>query len=361
MRGRSGAMKMDSVDFLESIVKTPSPSQHEQKVAKLAEQYLKQFSFERVWIDAAGNTVATNYAHKAGDSPDLLLFGHMDTISEPLPYKRADGRIYGRGAVDAKSSLAALFTAGAECAGGTSLKIMVAGVTEEEITTSKGTRHLLTYAKPKMAINGEPSNTNGITIAYKGRLVLACRTKGKALHAGMASENPIERTFEFYTRVRSAYSQHGKFDSVIINLTSIHAGSADAINVVPENMDFVLDVRLPPSIQNASVVRKFRELSPQNVTLSVQESIAGVETDPNHPLCRAMVSSMREQSLSPRYVKKSGSADMNITCHAGIPTIAYGPGDSALDHTPHEVMDIADYKKSIAGLKCAIGKLSQAR
>jgi len=227
-------------------------------------------------------------------------------------------------------------------------------VVEEEITTSKGTRHLLTYARPKMAINGEPSNTNGITIAYKGRLVLGCRTKGKALHAGMASENPIERTFEFYTRVRAAYPQHSKFDSVIINLTNIHAGSAEAINVVPENMDFVLDVRVPPSIRNESVVRKFRTLAPQNVTLRVQESIGGVETDTNHALCRAMVASMRANALSPRYVKKSGSADMNITSRAGIPTIAYGPGDSSLDHTPDEVISVADYEKSIAVLKGAV-------
>jgi len=353
-------MRMDAVDFLDALVSTPSPSKNEQKVAQLCAQYLKQFSFERVWIDEAGNAVATNYAHKKGDSPDLLLFGHMDTISEPLPYKREEGKIYGRGAVDAKSSLAALLTAGSECAGSVPYKIMVAGVTEEEITTSKGTRHLLTYAKPKMAINGEPSNTNGITIAYKGRLVLACRTKGKALHAGMASENPIERTFEFYTKVRQAYPQHSKFDSVIINLTNIHAGSSEAINVVPGAMDFVLDVRLPPSIKNASVVRKFRQLAPQAVSVSVQESISGVETDPNHPLCRAMVSSMRENGLTPRYVKKSGSADMNITTHAGIPTIAYGPGDSSLDHTPHEVIEIADYKKAIDVLKCATANLKSA-
>jgi LysW-gamma-L-lysine carboxypeptidase len=353
-------MKIDAVDFLDSLVATPSPSGHEQKVAKLCEHYMKQFPFEKVWIDAAGNAVAANYVHKKGDSPDLLLFGHMDTIAEPLPHKRVDGRIYGRGAVDAKSPLAALLTSGAESCG-SPLRIMVAGVTEEEITTSKGIRHLLAYAKPKMAINGEPSNTNGITIAYKGRLVVECRTRGKALHAGMASENPIERTFEFYTRVRSAYPQHGKFDSVIINLTSIHAGSADAINVVPENMDFVLDVRLPPSIKNSAVVRKFRQLAPQNVTLSVHESISGVETDPNHSLCRAMVHSMRHNGIAPRYVKKSGSADMNITSHAGIPTIAYGPGDSSLDHTPHEVVEVADYRKSIAILKGAIAKLAVSR
>ena len=48
---------------------------------------------------------------------------------------------------------------------------------------------------------------------------------------------------------------------------------------------------------------------------------------------------------------------MNITAAAGIPTVAYGPGDSALDHTPNEVVLISDYEKSIEILKSAMGKL----
>ena len=351
-------MKMDAVDFLDALVATPSPSGKEQKVAQLCLQYLKQFSFERAWIDKAGNAVATNYPHKTGDRPDLLLFGHMDTISSPLTHRREGNRIYGRGAVDAKSPLAALLTAGAECAGSTPLKIMAAGVVEEEITTSKGIRHLLTYAKPRMAINGEPSNTNGITIAYKGRLVVECRTHGKSTHAGMASENPIERTIEYYQKLRATYPLHkNNFDSVIMNLTQIAGGSREALNVVPSALDFVIDVRVPPSIENRKVTRTFRSLAPSSVSVKVHENIPGAETSPNHPLCRAMVSGIRDNGLAPRYVKKSGSADMNITSHAGVPTIAYGPGDSSLDHTPHEVIDIADYKKSIAILKSAIASV----
>jgi len=346
-------MTLDAVEFLDRLVATPSPSGSEQKVAQLCASYLKQFPFEKVWVDEAGNAVATNYRHEKGMRPDILLFSHTDTISAPMEYKREKDRIHGRGAVDAKASLAALLTAAGESCG-SSLKMMAAGVTEEEITTSKGIRHLLTYAKPKMAINGEPSNTNGITIAYKGRLVAECTTHGKSAHAGMASENPIERTFEFYTRLRKEYPQHGKFESVIINLTNIHAGSADAINIVPDKMDFVLDVRVPPSLKTEDVAKKFRQLAPHNVSVAVHESIEGVETSPNHILCRAMVSAMRECGITPRYVKKSGSADMNITSHAGIPTIAYGPGDSSLDHTPNEVMEIADYRTSIAILSRAI-------
>ncbi len=351
--------RMDEVGFLDRLISTPSPSFQEGAVAKLCHSYLQQFSFEDAWIDEAGNAVATNYPHLKGDRPDLLLFGHMDTIAIPMPYKREKDRICGRGSVDAKSPLASLLSAAATQE--VPYKLMVAGVTEEEVESSRGIRHLLTYARPKMAINGEPSNTNGVTIAYKGRLVVECRTQGKASHAGMASENPIERTIEYYEKLRAIYPLHKRnFDNVVINLTQISAGSKDALNVVPEAIDFVMDVRVPPSISNSEVISNFRKAAPHQVKVSVHESIAGVETDINHPLVRAMVSSIRQEGLQPRYVKKSGSADMNITSHAGIPTIAYGPGDSSLDHTPHEFILLKDYLQSIEIMKKTLLNLKGA-
>ncbi|VVC01084.1 [LysW]-lysine/[LysW]-ornithine hydrolase [uncultured archaeon] len=350
---------MDAVEFLDRLVQTPSPSYHEAAAARLCEQYLKQSSFEKVWIDEAGNVVASNYRHEKGMQPDLLLFGHTDTISAPMPHKREHDRICGRGAVDAKSSLATLLAA----ASGQQVpyRLMVAGVTEEEAPSSRGIYHLLDYAKPRMAINGEPSNTTGVTVAYKGRLVVECRTHGKASHAGMASENPIERTIEYYQRLREQYPLHkNNFDSVILNVTQIHAGSQDALNVVPETLDFDIDVRIPPSVSPKEVADSFRKLAPRNVSVEVHESLPGVETHVNHPLCRSLVSAIRDSGLRPRYVKKSGSADMNITAHAGVPTVAYGPGDSSLDHTPHEFVLLKDYESAIGIMKKALVNLKGA-
>ncbi|MBM3228853.1 acetylornithine deacetylase, partial [Candidatus Parvarchaeota archaeon] len=63
---------MDHIEFLDKLVQTPSPSFKEQEVAKLCEEYLKQFPFEKVWIDEVGNSVATNYKPTKGVNPDLL-------------------------------------------------------------------------------------------------------------------------------------------------------------------------------------------------------------------------------------------------------------------------------------------------
>jgi LysW-gamma-L-lysine carboxypeptidase len=37
--------------------------------------------------------------------------------------------------------------------------------------------------------------------------------------------------------------------------------------------------------------------------------------------------------------------------------LAYGPGDSALDHTPHEHIDLAEYARAIAVLTAALSAL----
>lgn len=55
---------------------------------------------------------------------------------------------------------------------------------------------------------------------------------------------------------------------------------------------------------------------------------------------------------------KSGTADMNIVGPAwGCPTVAYGPGDSALDHTPEERIEIAEYLRAIGVLAGVLGAL----
>ena len=347
---------MDHVEFLDMIIETPSPSFHEGKVAGICKKYLRQFAFEKVWIDKAGNVIATNYKPADGVNPDLLLFGHTDTIAVQMKYRRDGDRIAGRGAVDAKSPLAALLTSGAQT--DVPYRLMVAGVVAEESSSSQGTAFLLKKVKPKMAINGEPSNTNGITIAYKGRLVVECTVHGKPSHAGMASENPIERTIEYYQKLRSVYPLHkNNFDSVILNLTHIQAGSYDTLNVVPDKLDFDIDVRIPPSISPKMVGDTFRSLAPKDARIRISERTPGVEIDMNHALCRTMVGAIRENGLKPRYVRKSGTADMNMAIRAGIPTIAYGPGDSSLDHTNEEFIMLDDYQKSIDVLKNALSGL----
>ncbi len=71
----------------------------------------------------------------------------------------------------------------------------------------------------------------------------------------------------------------------------------------------------------------------------------------NTPLVRAFLRAIREQGANPSFKVKSGTSDMNVVGPPlNCPIVAYGPGDSSLDHTPDEHLDLAEYRTAIAVL-----------
>jgi LysW-gamma-L-lysine carboxypeptidase len=61
----------------------------------------------------------------------------------------------------------------------------------------------------------------------------------------------------------------------------------------------------------------------------------------------------------PRFVYKTGTADLNIVAPAWkCPAVVYGPGDSALDHTPNEHIRLEDYRKAVDVLSATLEKLT---
>jgi LysW-gamma-L-lysine carboxypeptidase len=78
----------------------------------------------------------------------------------------------------------------------------------------------------------------------------------------------------------------------------------------------------------------------------------------NTPLVRAFLNGIRSTGGTPTFSLKTGTSDMNlVTPSWGCPAVAYGPGDSSLDHTPHEHLMIAEYQKSITILQKVLEQL----
>jgi LysW-gamma-L-lysine carboxypeptidase len=65
------------------------------------------------------------------------------------------------------------------------------------------------------------------------------------------------------------------------------------------------------------------------------------------------------QGGEPRFVYKTGTADLNIVAPVWqCPAVVYGPGDSALDHTPNENIHLDDYQKAVVALASVLEKLT---
>ena len=92
-------MRQQSLDFLRTLVNTPSPVGHEVRGQRVWLDYAAQFADE-TFSDAYGNCVAVL---NKGGSPRLMLAGHADEIAMAVNYINEEGYIYVRkmGGVDA--------------------------------------------------------------------------------------------------------------------------------------------------------------------------------------------------------------------------------------------------------------------
>ena len=62
--------------------------------------------------------------------------------------------------------------------------------------------------------------------------------------------------------------------------------------------------------------------------------------------------------MRPIFYDKTGTSDWNVVAPFWkCPTVAYGPGDSALDHTPVEHVEIAEFERGVRVLERALATL----
>src|SRR5713226_3202409 len=153
-------------DLLVDVLRVYSPSAREGRLASLIKRRMEvDFGYENVQTDKAGNVVAA----MGRGSRTVLLCGHMDTVPGNLPVTVKDGRVFGRGAVDAKSPLCALIAAGSALRD-TGRRAVGACVTREE-GDGLGIQSLIRGGRKfDFAIFGEPGGNSRITVGYRGRL-----------------------------------------------------------------------------------------------------------------------------------------------------------------------------------------------
>ena len=200
-------MQNYQVELLRGMLEIYSPSGSEQQLAAFLEEQMRARGF-KVRTDDVGNVIG----ELGADGPRILLCGHMDTVPGEIPVRLEGDFLYGRGSVDAKSSLAAMI-AGASTAATSSpapFRVTVAGVVEEE-RSSEGARALIASGNSyDLAVFGEPSGASNIIIGYKGSLQLhvttkVVTTKPITLESGVVTTSVvITQLNEFRKRLKSS-------------------------------------------------------------------------------------------------------------------------------------------------------------
>lgn len=329
--------------LIHDLVAIPSPSREEANASRFLVEWMRQQGYDEAFVDDAGNAVGII---GSGDR-EIVLLGHIDTFPG-FPDVCIEGReLYGRGSVDAKGPLCTFATAARQAQLSDNLRVVVIGATEEEAATSKGARFAATQYKPDLCIIGEPSHWDRITLGYKGRLLLDWRWEGGLSHSAGDAPSPAEIAVNYWLNVK-AYADNyntdiesifAKLDASIRDINTHQAG----VNGIAE---MTIGFRLPPNITPQSIVDQFPPTD--DATIHPRGGEVAFTGDKNSELSRYFRRAIRDNDGKPRFLYKTGTADMNVVGPIwNCPIVAYGPGDSTLDHTPHEHLDLDEYLRAI--------------
>lgn len=310
-------------------------------------------------VDAAGNAVGV----LGTGSPQTVLLGHIDTVPGDLPVRVEGGVLHGRGAVDAKAALAAFVSAAARVARRGDLRgqIVVVGCVEEEASSSRGAHHALTEYAPDFCIVGEPSDWRRVTLGYKGSLRLRARLSVPCGHSAHQRQTAAEAMVAFWQRVgawAADLTRHAPRAFDQLQPTLLHLNTAS--DGLTETAVAELHLRLPPAHPPGPVLEGLRGLAADlpDLSLEVLGECPAFQTDRTSPLVRTFTRAIRAQGEQPGLVLKTGTADLNVVGPVwGCPVVAYGPGDAALDHTPHERLSLEEYRRAVDVLGAVLAEV----
>jgi LysW-gamma-L-lysine carboxypeptidase len=346
---------MGEYDTLIGLVSQYSPSGQERGAVEWLVGRMKSLGYDAC-IDAAGNAVGM-----MGQGPkQVVLLGHIDTVPGEIPVHIEDGVLYGRGSVDAKAPLACFVDAVASIGAQEEWQYVVIGAVEEE-RDSEGARFVVDQYQPDFAIVGEPNQWDRIALGYKGSAWANITVRHGQAHTASGEQTAAEAAIDLWLKLRAYVDSYNtdrqkEFDKLLLTLRGMQSDSND----FEQWARLKVGVRLPVEISPEDWYTKLGEMVGEAEVEGVGFAIPAWGCEKNTPLVRALLSGIRSQNGEPRFVYKTGTADLNIVAPVWkCPAAVYGPGDSSLDHTANEHIALDDYSKSVQVLSTALIKLTE--
>ena len=375
------------VELTRALVRIPSvyrpgePGANEAEAAAFVESWFRRegLPVEVQEVAPGRPNVLAWVGEKGPGQRCLLLEGHTDVVTEgdpkdwtrpPFGAEMSDGRIYGRGAADMKSGLAAAMIALAafKRASVTPKGKLVVGALVDEEDAMIGVRHLVKTAAGReldAAIICEPEE-NELCLEQRGVVWARIRARGKMAHGAMpeAGVNPLTALGAILRQVpalekrlrkqcqKSRYLKPPTVTPTIIQGPPRGVGAPQS-NVIPAIAEMTLDVRLTPGIAAEGVQAEIEALCRH-----AEAAVPGVKVEweavnafrlptkveKSEALVQAMIHGVRKATgAAPRYGGVPGSTDGTILrMELGIPIVTCGPGNRLI---PHQVDEYVEAKE----------------
>jgi acetylornithine deacetylase len=270
----------------------------------------------------------------------LMLCAHLDTVgvdgmSDGHAPRIEGDRLYGRGAYDMKSGLAAALIACRDAEG----DVLVAAVADEE-HASLGVQEVLASHTADAAIVTEPTE-RALIVAHKGFVWIELEIEGRAAHGSRYEEgvDAIVKAGPVLTAIGELDTRLAEHSHPLLGRGSVHAslieGGAE-LSSYPARCTIALERRTLPGETAAQVEAEIAAMSrgAKQRTLLVREPF---EVDPEAEVVRAVA----EAAGGPELAGAPYWADAAFIAAAGIPTVMYGAGGAGA-HAAEEWVSVSD-------------------
>jgi acetylornithine deacetylase len=303
---------------------------------------------------APGRFNVVGIARGSGGGRSLLLNAHMDTVGvagmeDPFEPRSDDGRLYGRGAYDMKSSLAGIMLAGAEAVrAGLRGDVIVTAVCDEEVG-SIGSAALAERVSADAAIVAEPTEER-LAIAHRGFAWFEIETEGCAAHGSRPDlgEDAIARMGEVLVRLQGLdRTLQEATPHPLLGTGSLHASLIDGgteLSTYPDRCLLTAERRTLPGETTDQVEAEALGLlgglpGSARVTFFREPFEASEDAE--------IVAVLARHAGGPEVVGVPFWADSALFAAAGIPAVLYGPrGEGA--HAAVEWVDVASAERCAA-------------
>lgn len=304
-------------------------------------------------------------ARGSGGGRSLMLNAHTDTVgvagmADPFTPRIEGGRLYGRGAFDMKSGLAAAMVATARAKSlGLRGDVILTAVSDEE-HASVGTSSIAEGWSADAAIITEPSGLE-IATAHKGFTWIEVETQGVAAHGslpevGVDAISKMGRILVALEELDRSLRDGPRHER--LNTGSIHASliaGGQELSSYPERCHLDIERRTIPGETTEIVEQQIQEIieraSSADPDLRATHKM-GLVREPYEIADNApIVVAVRRHAAAalgkdPVISASFGWMDSAILGDAGIPTVIFGPdGDGA--HAVEEWVDLASVETCV--------------
>ena len=317
----------DVVEVARDLVSVPSVTGAERDVVTWVARWLN----ERGWrVTEQEVTAGRSNVWATRDAPALVtLSTHLDTVPPYVAPRMDGGRLYGRGACDAKGIAAAMLAAGDRLVRAGELRVGLLFVVGEEEGSDGARAANRLPTSSRYLINGEPTESR-MASGAKGSLRILVRTTGRESHSAYPSlgRSAIEPLVDLLARLPSlSLPSDPVLGETTINIGIVRGGTAG--NVVAGQAEAELLAR---------VVGPVEELR------GVIDRWAGPAATIEYG---AFIPPQRFRTL-PGFdaLAMAYTSDIPLLDRWGSPLL-FGPGSIHVAHTPDEYIDLAELRAGV--------------